>query len=123
LQKRDDTSVLAHVRRRRLTVLGWHVASQIEKTDPTLLVVGTAGDLEEAIAVIAAVPCDVVLLDVHLPGGHGGGGAEVVRRSPQCLSWCAGRGLNGPSRPVARSGEVACPTRLPWFDPPRGRER
>jgi len=55
---------------------------QLEETDPALHVVATAGDVEEAVAVIAAVPCDVVLLDVHLPGGHGGGGAEVVRRSP-----------------------------------------
>jgi DNA-binding NarL/FixJ family response regulator len=39
-------------------------------------VVGEAGDVDEAVRVIVAVRPDVVLLDVHLPGG---GGAEVIR--------------------------------------------
>lgn len=43
-------------------------------------VVGEAGDVAEAIAVIGDRVPQVVLLDVHLPGGDGGGGAEVVRR-------------------------------------------
>jgi DNA-binding NarL/FixJ family response regulator len=34
-------------------------------------VVGEAGDVEEAIAVVRATRPDVVLLDVHLPGGGG----------------------------------------------------
>ena len=34
-------------------------------------VVGEAGDVDEAVAVIRAVAPDVVLLDVHLPGGGG----------------------------------------------------
>ncbi|OCW60985.1 response regulator [Trueperella bernardiae] len=42
-------------------------------------VVGQAASVDEAIDVIRAVDCDVVLLDVHLPGGAGGGGAEVIR--------------------------------------------
>jgi DNA-binding NarL/FixJ family response regulator len=42
-------------------------------------IVGEAGSVEEAIAVIAQTSPDVVLLDVHLPGGHGGGGAEVAQ--------------------------------------------
>lgn len=42
-------------------------------------IVGEAGSVEEAIAVIQQTSPDVVLLDVHLPGGHGGGGAEVAR--------------------------------------------
>lgn len=50
-------------------------------------VVGQAASVEEAIDVIRAVDCDVVLLDVHLPGGAGGGGAEVIR---------AFAGKNGP---------------------------
>lgn len=41
-------------------------------------VVGEAQDVAEAIAVIGEAQPDVVLLDVHLPGG---GGAEVVRQS------------------------------------------
>ncbi len=44
-----------------------------------LEVVGEAASVDEAIEVILATPPDVVLLDVHLPGGAGGGGAEVLR--------------------------------------------
>jgi DNA-binding NarL/FixJ family response regulator len=40
-------------------------------------VVGTAGDVDAAAAGIAAERPDVVLLDVHMPGG---GGAELIRR-------------------------------------------
>ena len=40
-------------------------------------VVGEAADVDEAVARIPAARPDVVLLDVHLPGG---GGAEVLRR-------------------------------------------
>jgi DNA-binding NarL/FixJ family response regulator len=42
----------------------------------TVDVVGEAGDVDEAIRVITAEKPDVVLLDVHMPGG---GGAEVIR--------------------------------------------
>ncbi|GAA2525768.1 LuxR C-terminal-related transcriptional regulator [Rarobacter incanus] len=41
-------------------------------------VVGQAADVESAIAIIGETAPDVVLLDVHLPGGAGGGGAEVA---------------------------------------------
>lgn len=44
-----------------------------------LEIVGEAGDVPGAIALISAVRPDVVLLDVHLPGGLGGGGAEVAQ--------------------------------------------
>jgi len=40
-------------------------------------VVGTAGDVEEALSGITAARPDVVLVDVHMPGG---GGAELIRR-------------------------------------------
>ena len=40
-------------------------------------VVGTAGDVDEAMTGIAATAPDVVLVDVHMPGG---GGAELIRR-------------------------------------------
>jgi DNA-binding NarL/FixJ family response regulator len=40
-------------------------------------VVGEAADVDEAVAVVSAERPDVVLLDVHLPGG---GGVEVMRR-------------------------------------------
>ncbi|WP_370246726.1 LuxR C-terminal-related transcriptional regulator [Nocardioides sp.] len=42
-------------------------------------VVAEAADVDGAVAAIAAATPDVVLLDVHLPGG---GGGEVMRRSP-----------------------------------------
>jgi DNA-binding NarL/FixJ family response regulator len=44
---------------------------------PQVEVVGEAGDVDEAVSAISSLRPDVVLLDVHLPGG---GGAEVVRR-------------------------------------------
>jgi len=44
-------------------------------------VVGEAGDADAAVTAIAALRPEVVLLDVHLPGGAGGGGAEVIQRS------------------------------------------
>jgi DNA-binding NarL/FixJ family response regulator len=44
---------------------------------PDLQVVGEAGSVSEAVEVLRATEPDVVLLDVHLPGG---GGAEVVRQ-------------------------------------------
>jgi len=50
------------------------VRSELESTHE---VVGEAEDVERAVARIPATAPDVVLLDVHLPGG---GGAEVVRR-------------------------------------------
>src|SRR5690606_36995097 len=40
-------------------------------------IVAEAGDVDEAVAAIGAHRPDVVLLDVHLPGG---GGGEVMRR-------------------------------------------
>jgi DNA-binding NarL/FixJ family response regulator len=48
-----------------------------------VVVVGEAGDVDGAVQALLAMPdddLDVVLLDVHMPGGSGGGGAEVVRR-------------------------------------------
>ena len=43
---------------------------------PEVEVVGEAGNVDEAVRVIAAAKPDVVLLDVHMPGG---GGIEVIR--------------------------------------------
>src|SRR3954465_10556017 len=45
----------------------------------TLEIAGEAGAVESAVAVITEQQPDVVLLDVHLPGGNGHGGADVIR--------------------------------------------
>ena len=44
-------------------------------------VVGQAGDVEGSIAMIADTQPDVVLLDVHVPGGNGGGGNSYPLQS------------------------------------------
>ncbi|GAB3618596.1 response regulator transcription factor [Okibacterium endophyticum] len=49
--------------------------------DPDIDVLGEAATVDEAISLIAEARPRVVLLDVHLPGGTGGGGAEVIRQS------------------------------------------
>jgi len=49
--------------------------------DPTRTrVIGEAADVDTAVKVIHEQQPAMVLLDVHLPGGFGGGGAEVVQR-------------------------------------------
>ena len=51
----------------------------------TIAVLGEAADVDSAVEQVAALRPEVVLLDVHLPGGAGGGGAEVIRRSSALL--------------------------------------
>jgi DNA-binding NarL/FixJ family response regulator len=60
------------------------VRAEIGETEETgVEVVGEAGDVDQAVTVIKATRPDVVLLDVHLPGG---GGVEVLRRSTELMS-------------------------------------
>jgi DNA-binding NarL/FixJ family response regulator len=46
--------------------------------DDSVTVVGEAPDVDAAIQVVRDQRPDVVLLDVHLPGGNGNGGSDVV---------------------------------------------
>ncbi len=46
--------------------------------DETINVVGEADDVDSAITMVRSLQPPVVVLDVHLPGGMGGGGAEVI---------------------------------------------
>jgi DNA-binding NarL/FixJ family response regulator len=56
------------------------VRAELEATGAGVVEVrAEAADVDEAVAAIAAHHPDVVLLDVHLPGG---GGIEVMRRMP-----------------------------------------
>jgi len=49
--------------------------------DESMVIVGEAGDVDRAIVVVAETRPDVVLLDVHLPGGNGNGGSDVISGS------------------------------------------
>ncbi|SCD43721.1 two component transcriptional regulator, LuxR family [Streptomyces sp. DvalAA-14] len=60
------------------------VQAEIGATEQTgVEVVGEAADVDQAVAVVAATRPEVVLLDVHLPGG---GGVEVLRRSAALMA-------------------------------------
>jgi len=54
--------------------------------DSRVRIVGEAEDVDGAVVVIHELVPPVVLLDVHLPGGDGGGGTEVLRRCADLLS-------------------------------------
>ncbi|UQA97817.1 LuxR C-terminal-related transcriptional regulator [Streptomyces halobius] len=66
------------------------VQAEIGETERTRVeVVGEAADVDQAMTVITATRPEVVLLDVHLPGG---GGVEVLNRSTLMMA--------DPERPV-----------------------
>jgi DNA-binding NarL/FixJ family response regulator len=48
--------------------------------DPDMTVVGTAGTLEEGMALVAGVHPDVVLMDLMLPDGDGAAATTAIRR-------------------------------------------
>ena len=62
------------------------VRAELGRHAPDVDVVGEAEDVEGAVAAVHALAPEVVLLDVHLPGGQGGGGAEVVTRCADRLA-------------------------------------
>ncbi|MGW7462141.1 LuxR C-terminal-related transcriptional regulator [Streptomyces sp. NPDC054797] len=75
---------MAESRRVRVVLVDDHrmfrtgVQAEIGETERTgVEVVGEAADVDQAVTVITATRPEVVLLDVHLPGG---GGVEVLRR-------------------------------------------
>lgn len=53
----------------------------IATLQPHFNIVGQAPDVESSILMVKETQPDVVLLDVHVPGGLGGGGAEILTRS------------------------------------------
>lgn len=55
------------------------VLSELSKYPEAVVVVGEVSDVDSAIAAVNTLQPQVALLDVHLPGGHGGGGAEVAK--------------------------------------------
>ncbi|WP_043501074.1 LuxR C-terminal-related transcriptional regulator [Georgenia sp. SUBG003] len=62
------------------------VRAELTKHAADIAIVGEAEDVEGAVAAVHALLPDVVLLDVHLPGGRGGGGAEVVTACADTLA-------------------------------------
>lgn len=56
------------------------VRAELENSGADLEILGEAADVDGAIAACHELRPDVALLDVHLPGGRGGGGAEVSAR-------------------------------------------
>ncbi|KAB7789261.1 LuxR C-terminal-related transcriptional regulator [Bifidobacterium cebidarum] len=56
-------------------------AGVIATLQHTFDIVGQAADVPSSVAMIAQVKPQVVLLDVHVPGGEGGGGAEILLKS------------------------------------------
>lgn len=68
----------------RLVVIDDHplvragVQAELRASEADLDVIGEAATVDEAIALCQELQPDVALLDVHLPGGAGGGGAEVA---------------------------------------------
>ncbi|WP_424212215.1 LuxR C-terminal-related transcriptional regulator [Streptomyces sp. BI20] len=84
------TTAGGEVRRVRVVLVDDHrmfragVQAEIGETERTgVEVVGEAADVDQAVTVITATRPEVVLLDVHLPGG---GGVEVLRRCAPLMS-------------------------------------
>ncbi|GAB2539123.1 LuxR C-terminal-related transcriptional regulator [Brachybacterium huguangmaarense] len=62
------------------------VTAEITHGTPDIRVLGAAHDVDTALAAATALRPDVILLDVHLPGGQGGGGAEVAQAVQELMT-------------------------------------
>jgi len=69
--------------------------------DESMVIVGEAADVDSAISVVAQTRPEVVLLDVHLPGGNGNGGSDVITGSS---------GVTTESGDPVRFRRCPCPT-------------
>src|SRR5690606_30861792 len=58
------------------------VKAELAEFGAGLEIVGEAGTVDAAVEVISRTRPDVVLLDVHLPGGNGRGGSDVLAGCP-----------------------------------------
>jgi DNA-binding NarL/FixJ family response regulator len=66
------------------------VQAEIGQTEQTgVEVVGEAADVDQAVTVITATRPEVVLLDVHLPGGGGRAVLETLRTELPSVRWLA----------------------------------
>jgi len=50
------------------------------RTYPNMQVVGRAADATELFMQVDRGPCDLVLMDLYMPGGFDGGGPDVVKQ-------------------------------------------
>ena len=55
--------------------------------DPASEVVGEAGDADEALALLRGQPCDLLLLDIGMPGPDGLQLAAALRALPTPPAW------------------------------------
>jgi DNA-binding NarL/FixJ family response regulator len=92
----DERIERAEQRRARVVLVDDHrmfragVQAEIGRTETTgVEVIGEAGDVDQAVEVIKATEPDVVLLDVHLPGGGGRAVLEAVRQTDQDIRFLA----------------------------------
>ena len=94
--------------------------------DASMEIVGEAPDVDSAVEVVATARPDVVLLDVHLPGGNGNGGSDVISgsRGVTTASRCAGalpRPVGVRRRRGRHRGDPGRRARLRHQDDQRGR--